>query len=66
MKAVKPGLGAEQDAPKANCVVCGGEVVDSEESSEAGSRFSIHKTGYHCSKCGIAYAFLPPKNVRKR
>jgi hypothetical protein len=46
--------------------VCGGEIVDSEETSESSTRFSIHKTGYHCSKCGIAYAFLPPKNVRRR
>jgi hypothetical protein len=69
MGSIKPvnirDLGAEQEAPKSHCVVCSGEIVDSQENKESQTRHSMTKTGYHCSKCGIAYAFLPPK-LKKR
>ena len=65
MKASKPSLGSAADAPKSECVVCGGEVVDSEVNVETSTRHSMQKIGYHCSKCGIAYMFLPPKLRRK-
>jgi hypothetical protein len=66
MKAAKPDFGHEEEAPKSFCVVCNGEVVESHKMAESSTRHSMTKTGYNCSRCGIAYAFLPPKNVRRR
>ena len=53
-----------QEHETGRCVVCGGKVVESFESTELSARHSMTQTGFHCEKCGIRYQFVPPTKFR--
>jgi hypothetical protein len=71
MNAIKrPSLrptGFVKEDETGTCVVCGGEVTVSHNSTEEVSgRHSMTNTGFHCNGCGLKYQFLPPNRARRR
>jgi len=55
----------EERLTNGKCRVCGGEIVEKIVSEFKPSFRNVSK-GFHCRKCGIKYAFVPPAKKLKR